>query len=87
MIDWKNEELLEPPLTKHLSIEELQQIVHEPFNPPKYPCHTQAVERGVKVVTEASAAVSGQSQRDGYIRQKLHSRKNFASYDSKQDFN
>ena len=40
-----------------------------PFFVPNYPCHTQSVERGVKLVSEASQAVNGQAQRDGFIRQ------------------
>ena len=38
------------------------------------PCHTQAVERGIKVVSEAASAVIGEEARDGFIRQKLLSR-------------
>ena len=30
---------------------------------PKYPCHTQMVERGVKMVTKASSTVFGEKER------------------------
>ena len=39
-----------------------------PFQPPKYKCHTQAVERAVKLVTEAASSVVGEEARDGFIR-------------------
>jgi len=32
-----------------------------------FPCHTQSVERSVKLVTDASIAVCGESARDGFI--------------------
>jgi hypothetical protein len=42
----------EPPLTKILSDEELDRIVQRPFNV-DIPCHSQGVERCVRMVTEA----------------------------------
>ena len=33
-----------------------------------FPCHTQAIERAVKEVTAAAAAVCGADRRDGFIR-------------------
>jgi len=38
-----------------------------------FPCHTQAVERGINLVTEACAAVF-KLQRDGFIRAQIASR-------------
>ena len=37
-----------------------------------YPCHKQAVERHVKLVTEASAALSRFEREDEVINQKIH---------------
>ena len=75
MIDWQNVEVTPPPLlydaaddvirraineeTKILSANELLNI----------PCHTQAVERIIKLVTTASSKVCGQKNRDGYLKQ------------------
>ena len=53
---------------------------------PKFPCHTQAVERCVKVVTEASAAVCDEKSRDGFIRTRLASRELMPTLESKRDF-
>ena len=35
-------------------------------NLPNFPCHTQSVERAVKLVTEASLKVHGIKERDGH---------------------
>ena len=39
-----------------------------------HPCRNQAVERHVKLVTEAATIVEGFSRRDGMIGQKIKSR-------------
>jgi hypothetical protein len=54
---------------------------------PKYPCHTQAVERCVKLVTEASSAVCGAKSRDGFIRVRLESREKMPYFNTKADYN
>ncbi|KAG5896174.1 hypothetical protein JTB14_016949 [Gonioctena quinquepunctata] len=75
-----------------LPVEVLIDIVENPdtsmlFSEIKsYPCHTQAVERAVKIVTEASAAVCGSENRDGVMRAKLESRGIIPSFGSKQDY-
>lgn len=50
------------------------------------PCHSQAVERCVKVVTEASNHVSNESSREGYIIAKLISRAKMPLFLSKNRF-
>lgn len=50
------------------------------------PCHSQAVERCVKIVTEASKHVSSESQRDGYIIAKVRHRRLMPSFDTKVQF-
>lgn len=50
------------------------------------PCHTQAVERSVKLVAEASQRVCGQEARNGMILNTLHSRNSMPKFDSKKDF-
>ena len=53
---------------------------------PPIPCHTQAVERHIKIVTEASASVIGMKNRDSFILNKLESRKVMPKFESKCDF-
>ena len=57
-----------------------------PFQPPKYKCHTQAVERAVKLVTEAASSVVGEEARDGFIRQRINSRKEVGRFNTKVKF-
>lgn len=92
MVNWDKQKWTEPPLTSNLSIEELQtiesdgeksEIFREIIN---IPCHTQDVERCVKMVTEASQKVAGPDARDGYIRSQIKSRSLMPKFGSKKDF-
>ena len=76
----------EPPLTMHLSNVDLQNIINEPLSV-DIPCHSQGVERCVRMVTEASGEVYGKEARDGYIRAVLKSRDFMPSFETKRDFN
>ena len=51
-----------------------------------FPSHTQAVERHIKLVTEVSSRVSGQSQREGAIMTTLASRKKMPKFNFKSQF-
>ncbi|CAH1104499.1 unnamed protein product [Psylliodes chrysocephalus] len=62
LVDWQNLSYSEPPITKRLFEKHLWQIVEEPqssaiLHIKDYPCHTQAVKRAVKLVTQASSTV------------------------------
>ena len=61
-------------------------FVDEPMIIPSYNCHTQAVERAIKLVTEAAGLVIGQEARDGFIRQKIKSRKEVGRCHTKNEF-
>lgn len=95
MISWQDQAITEPPLTKHIKEDRLKSLIEKarstkdelPVEFSRFPCHTQAVERMVKKVTEASAAVCGKSNRDGYIMAKIDSRKLMPAFKSKKDFN
>ena len=56
---------IQPPLTKHIFTEDLENMI---FNVPdkidilKFPCHTQAVKRWIKLLTKASSSVCGNSK-------------------------
>ena len=86
LIDWEDTALSEPPLTLSKTNEELLAYKESPLVVPKYPCHTQAVERAVRLVSEASAAVIGQEARDGYIRQRMEARKILPNFETKKEF-
>ena len=75
----------EPPVLKRFTNEEISGFKTSPLML-KYPCHNQAVERHVKLVTQASNAVSTFARRDGMIRQQIKSRKIMKKFETKQDF-
>lgn len=62
-IDLQSKEIAEQPLFADNSEDDIEMLVTSGDIPvvnfQKYPCHTQAVEWCVKLVTEASAAVCG----------------------------
>ncbi|GBL77695.1 hypothetical protein AVEN_152916-1 [Araneus ventricosus] len=91
LIDWQNWEKTEPPLTIGISDEALKQIVvdggpAEVFDFQNYPCHTHSVERCVKLVTEASAAVCGVTKRNGFIRVGLESKQLMPQFNTEAEY-
>ena len=91
LINWQECNITEPPLTKHISDEDLKLLVGSGeatpvLDFPQFPCHTQAVERCVKLVTEASAAVCGAPARDGFIRARLEARRIMPLFDTKRQY-
>ncbi|KAK4880965.1 hypothetical protein RN001_004284 [Aquatica leii] len=52
----------------------------------KYPCHSQAVEQNVKLVTKASAAVCDNEARDGFIRSRITSRDALPKFYTKNEY-
>ena len=83
MISWKG--AMKPVLTCKLSREELLKFREVKMEVPYYPVHTQAIERAVKEVTEASAAVNGFERRDGWVRAQAKNRELMPKLTSKQD--
>lgn len=90
LIDWDKCVITEPPILSHISDNDLKFLVLEKHNDLKkllnFPCHTQSVERTIKLVTEASESVYGFKTRDNLIRAKLKSRQNVPSFSSKKDY-
>ena len=91
MIDWSKNVITEPPLFKNIPLQDIKEMASTgrsfEFGPlQKLPCHTQAVERHVKIITEASKHVCGNDARDGYIRSILKSRDEIPSFTSKKSF-
>ena len=91
LVDWTKTPFISPPVLQNISDEELtQKLNHETvyldWEFCKLPCHTVAVERTVKLVTEASDRVYGSENREGYIRANLQSRSEMKKFDSKRDF-
>ncbi|KAG7166430.1 High-affinity choline transporter 1-like 1 [Homarus americanus] len=60
-------EVLEPPLTTSLTSQELRNLKETPMQVPKWPSHTQSVERCVKMVTEAAGHVYSHERREDFL--------------------
>ncbi|KAK4299397.1 hypothetical protein Pmani_001405 [Petrolisthes manimaculis] len=89
MINWQTTQLAEPSLTKHLSTDLLTDIQRGSADLPpltSFCNHTQAVERCIKMVTDASSTVVGMEARDGLIRSKLEGRKKLPRFETKRDY-
>lgn len=91
MIDWNTIKISSPPLLRSVSNEDIKSFIQSGERPDwdikDFPCHTQAVERCVKLVTEASLKLCGPQSRDGYIRTTLKSRKLIKEFTNKADYN
>ena len=85
LITWDAETVTEPPLLRDLPDEELGCIRQTPLAVPSYPVH-QAVERAVRVVTEACERMQGEEARHGFIVTRMKHRRMLPSANSKQDF-
>jgi len=90
IIDWQAAQVTELPILANITLDELEMFVASGDVPvidfAKFPCHTQAVERYVKMVREASVAVCGSVARDGFIRNRLESRKHMPYFETKADY-
>jgi hypothetical protein len=77
LIDWQNVTVTSPPLLMKVPDDEVKASIlsGNPLEFEKLPCHTQAVERCIKLVTEASTAVCGAAARDGFINVRNEARK------------
>lgn len=94
MVNLYNRNLTAPPLLREIQVDldTLDEFASQKVTDIcldidliKTPCHTQAVERCIKIVTEASINVSDKDQRLGWIVNNIKSRKE--KFCSKQDFN
>lgn len=87
LIDWSNCTLSPPPIMKCVTNESIQKYLRTREIPDfeflKFPCHMQAVERCVKLVTESAGKVCGENSRGGYIRTTLHLRSKMPKFEQK----
>lgn len=84
----KGSKTAEPPLTKNITEEDIEyhivqksKIIFEAFL-----CHTQAVKRVIKQVTETSLKVCRSEARNGYIKPIFYSRAKVPSLESKAKY-
>jgi hypothetical protein len=88
LIDWQNVTVTSPPLLMKVPDDEVKASIlsGNPLEFEKLPCHTQAVERCIKLVTEASTAVCGAAARDGFINVRNEARKKMPRFETKNHF-
>ena len=88
IIDWnsKNSTIYEPTILSRLNNEELNAAIISPIIMPQFPVHSQSVERGVKLVTEAACKVVGGAKRHQHILSIIESRDMRVACDSKKNF-
>ena len=81
MINWYNP--LEPTSTMNLSDEDVTNMIKNSsqFETEKLPCHSQALERHVRLLIQASLAICGADARDKHIRHGIKSRKELPKFD------
>ena len=72
LIDWTDTTISELSFTYSVTSNEIKEMidskVFSEFKMPELPCHTQIVERHIKLVTEASSLVCDHASREGLIR-------------------
>ena len=71
LIDWTSEPCTEPPLTMDLSLDNIIGIIRNRLELPRYPNHTQDVERMVRVVTEVAPRRAGYNARHRFALLKI----------------
>ncbi|GBN11044.1 hypothetical protein AVEN_22835-1 [Araneus ventricosus] len=91
LIDWQVCNVTPPTVLRHISSHELLKMIQDDapmdgWDFIKFPSHTQADERIVKLITEASRKIFGPQNRDGFIRATLESRKQMSQFESKKDY-
>ncbi|GBL97797.1 hypothetical protein AVEN_231958-1 [Araneus ventricosus] len=91
LIDWQACNVAPPTVLRHISSHELLKMIQDdvPMDGRdfiKFPSHTQAVDRILKLVTKASRQRVGPQSRDEFIRATLESRKQMSKFESKKDY-
>ena len=88
IIDWDSADstIHEPTILTRLDNEELNSAITTPIIMPEFPVHSQSVERGVKLVSEAATKAVGEEKRHQHILSIIESRAMRAACDTKKDF-
>ena len=86
LVDVSSLECHEPPRTRHLSNEDLEVFKVQRHQPPKFPLHSQSVERAVKLTSEASTTSYIWQKRHNSIVAKNKSRKERPEFRTKKDY-
>lgn len=81
---------MSPPLLKNISNQNLSDLIESGSMPDwdikNFPCHTQAVELCIKLITEAAQAVVDFDNLNGYICSTFRARKIMTKFNNKEQF-
>lgn len=92
LVNWENP--TEPPLTRMIPTDVISEALVD-FNMvdtiilpamKEIPCHTQATERAIKIVTESCLAVCGPVRREGWIKNKQESCRIMPKFHTKKQY-
>ncbi|GBL73401.1 hypothetical protein AVEN_159413-1 [Araneus ventricosus] len=95
VLNWNSCVVYPPPMLPDLSEDDIKSLMNSDTTPirevKKFPCHTQAVERCIKLVAKASNKVCEREAKDGHIRATLRSRATssrsvMSNFSKKSDF-
>ena len=86
MINWDNVTVAEPELLRRIFLVEFEKVEFSPMSFPMFSCHSQTVERCVKLVTEASSKVCGQENRHKRILTVMANRAARKPFESKNQY-
>jgi hypothetical protein len=85
MIHWERSQVLEPPILKEMSDDQIQGFLEEPFQL-DVPSNTQFVERLIQTVTRIGTKAATAERRDGLMRATLSHRAKLPKCETKKDF-
>ena len=86
IIDWGQVQVVEPSILSRIGTDKLDQTVLNPITFPDFPCHSQSVERAVKLVPEAASKACGPDRRHIHIASVIASRKARKPFKSKKHY-
>ena len=84
MVDWEQMDCTEPPLTKDMSLAELDEVVEKAHQFEDFPNHTQQVEAAVRVVHDTATRRASHRARDNLIHQLLEGKKHCSTFRTKR---
>lgn len=95
MINWTDITSIVLPMTQHITDEDLKKYMSNAIEPSCQmqsidflclSCHTQAIERVIKFVTESSLSACGPEARDGVVKAEIVLHKMMSKFEIKKTF-
>ena len=86
IIELEKARIDEPRILERITNDELENMLQTPACFPKYPCHSQSVERAVKLVSTAAKKVYVEERRHSFILAVCQSRKDRKPFETKKQY-